>query len=315
MLLILSYIYFDPFKVLRSYNDYYDSQVVLNRDYVSTEVFIRNYKIYNYNSFIFGSSRTLAFRPNSWKKYLDSTARPFMFDASSESIYGIYTKIRFLDSLDIKMKNVLIILCRDASFAHTENHNGHLFIKDPKVSNESKIVFQNDFFKAYLNPGFLLNFYSYKITGKYKKSMASYIMEKKINQDKISNKMELFNQEIEIDKDARGYYLNRKDLFYLRGEERVDSVKRIKNQHLKMLQAIKTILVKRKVNYRIVLSPLYEQIKFNEKDLSLLKEIFKNHIYDYSGKNHFTDEMQNYYENSHYRPLVGDSILANIYKK
>jgi hypothetical protein len=39
----------------------------------------------------------MAFKPARWKKYLPQNAEPFLFDASNESIYGIYTKIKWLD--------------------------------------------------------------------------------------------------------------------------------------------------------------------------------------------------------------------------
>jgi hypothetical protein len=124
---LILYFYYDPFKVLRNYDDYSNQFIAPNRDYVSTTMFIKNYKKYNYNSFIFGSSRTIAFRPNSWRKYLGDNSIPFMFDASNESIYGIYTKLKYLDSINVKLKNVLIILDRDASFLNLKNHEGHLF--------------------------------------------------------------------------------------------------------------------------------------------------------------------------------------------
>jgi hypothetical protein len=77
-LFLLGYWYFDPFKVLRTYADFSKPVIVPNRDYVSTETFIRNNPHYHYNSFIFGSSRTMAFKPARWKKYLTQDAEPFL---------------------------------------------------------------------------------------------------------------------------------------------------------------------------------------------------------------------------------------------
>ena len=82
----------DPFKIIKTYDNYSNNlKVIPNRDFISTEVYLKNRKIYHYNSFIFGSSRTMAYKTNDWRKYIDSTSRPFLFDASGESLFGIYT--------------------------------------------------------------------------------------------------------------------------------------------------------------------------------------------------------------------------------
>ena len=62
ILLISGYLFYDPFKVLRHYDDYSFYYITPNRDYISTEIFINNNKNYHYNSFVFGSSRTSAFK-------------------------------------------------------------------------------------------------------------------------------------------------------------------------------------------------------------------------------------------------------------
>ena len=78
---------------------------------------------------------------------------------------------------------------------------------------------------------------------------------------------------------------------------------------------MRDILVKNHTNFKIVISPLYDQRKLNPQDLSRLNEIFgPGHIYDFSGKNSFTGDYHNYYETSHYRLPVTDSIISMIYR-
>lgn len=314
-ILTIGYFYNDPFKVVRKYNSYSNLYVIPNRDYVSTEMFLKNEKYYSYNSFIFGSSRTLAFQPNKWKTFLSPNSNPFMFDASGESVYGIYTKLKFLDSLHYKLNNVLIIICRDVSFANSKNHNGHLFIKHPATSGESDLSFKFDFFKAYLNPAFLFNFYMYKLSGSYKSYMKGYIEDRKIIMDSITNAVQIVDQEHEIQVSSKKYYEKRKAIFYTRKNETIDSIQQIKQIHIFMLNEIRRILNKNNTKYKVIISPLYEQEKFNPIDQNILLNIFKNNLYDFSGKNYFTDSINNYYETWHFRPLVGDSIMNLIYKK
>jgi hypothetical protein len=311
--LLVSYIYFDPFKVLKQYDDY-SSVVIPNRDYVSTVMFIKNNRKNRYNSFIFGSSRTLAFRPHSWLEYLSDDDKPFMFDASAESIYGIYKKLKYLDSTNVPIKNALIIICRDVTFKNDKNQKGHLYIKHPATSGENSLTFQLEFFKAFLNPKFFLNYYSYRILGNYKPFMSGYIENKKITYDTLTNEPILLDQENEIIQNSAQYYERKKGVFYERVVEKIDPIQRITNKHLFMLKEVKRILIKNNTNYKIVLSPLYEQTKFNHSDLLTLQDEFGDRLYDFSGTNAFTENKVNYYETSHFRPSVGDSIIKFIYR-
>lgn len=314
IVLLLLYFKYDPFKVLKNYTDYSNNYVITNRDYISTNTFINKYRKNNYNSFIFGSSRTLAFKPKSWKRYLLSSDNPYVFDASGESVYGIYLKLKFLDSLGIPINNAIILLCRDVSFGYSDNPKGHLFIKHPSVSKESKLAFHLEFIKAYYNPKFIFNFYTFTLTRRYQPFMNGYIENRKITFDTITNELNIVDQEYEIVHDPIGYYHKRNDIFFERGSEKKDSTSRITDTYQFYLRSIKEILEKRNTNYKVVLSPLYEQVKFNDHDLVFLHELFGGKLYDFSGDNSLTMSKLNYYETNHFRPNVGDSILKRIYK-
>jgi hypothetical protein len=67
------------------------------------------------------------------------------------------------------------------------------------------------------------------------------------------------------------------------------------------------------VNYKIILSPLFEQLKWHPNDFNLLKNLFGSNLVDYSGINYFTNNKLNYYESSHFRPIVGNEILQQMY--
>lgn len=312
--LTIGYFYYDPFKVLRSYDNYSYPYVIPNRDYISTEMFMKNNKANHYNSFVFGSSRTIGFKPLTWQTHLSENDKPFMFDASGESINGIYTKLKYLDSIHAKIDNALLIICRDATFRKSVDDKGlHLFIKHPTVSGKSNLDFQLTFYKAYLSPKFLRSFYDYTFSKKFKPYMKGFIEDRKVTFDTVTNEFNIVDQEIEISQSPKKYYEKRKDIFYIR-KPKTDTVRRIEKNDVYMLKEIHRILEKNKTNYKVVLSPLYEQIKFNPKDLALLNSVFGENVYDFSGKNHFTDPISNYYESSHFRPVVGDSIMKIIYK-
>jgi hypothetical protein len=239
--------------------------------------------------------------------------KPYVFDASGESVFGIYSKLKFLDSLSIPINNAIILLCRDVSFGYSENPKGHLFIKHPSVSKESKFTFHLEFIKAYFNPKFIFNYYLYTLTKRYEPFMNGYIEDRKITFDTITNELNIIDQENEIVHNPTAYYQKREDIFFDRVSEKSDSTQRITEKYQFYLGRIKEILEKKHTKYKVVLSPLYEQVKFNSNDSLFLHDLFGSNLYDFSGENDLTKSKINYYETNHFRPNVGDSILKKMY--
>lgn len=315
--LLAGYLYFDPFKVLYSYSNYSYSPPAVNqnRDYISTEMFIKNNPKYKYNSFIFGSSRSAAFRPSAWRKYLPSGSSPFSFDAAGETVYGLYTKIRFLDSMHTPINNALILIDRDWSFRMYKNDYGHLFIKHPAVSGESPFIFQKTFFWAYLDNNFLKSYYGYKLTHTYKKWMGAVLLNTTVSFNDTTNEVNYVDIEALAEGDPAKYYGTKKAVFYARKGESTDSVSHIDENFIPMLQGMKEILERNKTDYRVILNPTYDEKKFSASDMKILHDLYGSRLYDFTGKNKFTGSITNFYETSHFRPHVGDSILEIIYRK
>jgi len=311
--LLMLYIHFDPFQVVKKYTTYQFSPVDLNRDYISTEVFLANRQKYNYNSFIFGSSRATSFNPDSWAKYLNEYAVPFTFDATAETVYGINTKLKFLEKEGTDLDNILILLCRNAYYV-TENYNDHLGIKHPKVSGESTMNFQYSFFKAYFNLKFLMGYYSYLLLGRESILTHGIIQHKGLSLDYKTNDITPISWDNELQMNSKKYYEVRKEIFYNREGEQFENNQEINETCLDMLMEIRDILERNHSNYKIILSPIYDQIKFPTRDKEILVEIFGDHLFDFTGKNFITENYTNWYESFHFRPFVADSILNIIYK-
>lgn len=329
LLIVIGYFYFDPFQVLYNHTDYSTSNFVeCDRDYISTETYLNKKEIYNYNSFMFGSSRTMAYKPDTWKKYLNKEAKVFAYDATMESIYGIYKKVKFLDSTDVKIKNALFIFCRDYTFATTENPDNHILKKHPLLSGESNFDFQYTFFKSYFDINFLFSYFTRLFTGKHYSFMNEYVNELKVAFHPVSNHLMLVDAERMIRENPNKYYSKYKQKFYCKKDSKgiliqdiiiakneTISENRINSKMEKMLKEIHQILTKNKTKYLIILQPLLEKIKYSEADYKILNSIFGNHIFDFTGKNKFTVSINNYYDWSHFRPKVGDEIFKEIYQK
>lgn len=318
--LLALYFYFNPFKVLYNTHNFINENekgiVSINQDYVSTTTFINNSKTQNYNSFIFGNSRSIFYEISNWKKHLDKNASCYHFDASSESLWAINKKFEFLDKRKDTLKNILLVLdyttlMRDLPKA------GHLHITSPAlVDNSNFIEFHKTFFFAFLNPKFLYAYLDFKISDSIKPYMKKNALldDRPRNYDVATNELRFAYFEDLINK--KKYYTPEKlALFYDRDTtiQQISPVSILENQK-KMLKNIQKITKKHGSNIKIIISPLYNQLKLNEKDLTYLKNLFGNeNVYDFSGINNFTKDYKNYYETSHYRPHVAKALMEIVY--
>ena len=313
---LVLYVIIDPFQVIYSTKDYNtkkDYLIANNRDFQSTELFLKNYKKYNIDSYIFGNSRSFFYQAKKWDSL--TKGKSFHFNASSESIYGINCKLKLIDKLHVKMKNALIIW--DAkSFVETKNSEGHLLIKHPAISKESTFMFQLEMFKAFYSKAMVIHTDLY-FTSKKKDYMTEFgVLNNVLKVDMVSNQLTYAVYDKLIATNPELYYSDKMSLFYSRDKNEKFSEQYIFKEQKKILKNICSILKSHKTKYKIIISPLYDQLKMDKKDLDYLKKIFdKDKIFDFSGINSFTNDYRNYYENSHYRPLICDTILNLIYKK
>ena len=169
--------------------------------------------------------------------------------------------------------------------------------------------------KDYFDLKFLKNYFQYLITHKYVPSMKGYIEPRNISIDAITNDEWIVDYEEELTRNPGRYYEERKKIFKDRVPIIASSGAKITEKHIAMLADINAIFKKHNTNFRIVISPLWNQREFNKNDLMILQGIFgKEFIYDFSGKNDFTCCKEHYYETSHYRTIVGESIMSILYR-
>ena len=318
ILLLALYVHDDPFKVIYHHNEFYNNgkkEIPLDRDFVSTEIFLNNNPKYKFDSFIFGSSRSLTFSTGEWKKY--TSANAFHWDASGETLYGILTKLKFLERSGNPVKNCLMVI-DSSTLTVTENREGQLYIKHPLVTQESRFNFQFTFVKTYLSNYFLIPYFFYKFDHKLPHFL-DYpgIIEQRIFwYDDVTNDISLKDVDEEIQSSPDAYYAKHSDIFYTRDTlikkfypTLIDKIR------YDMLLEIKNIFTRCKTDFKIIIYPLYDQKYLNPQDIAKLKAAFgEKNVYDYSGINNITKEVRNYYELNHCRPQVGEMILKEIYR-
>lgn len=312
IILIIGYLITDPFKILRTYESYPDNFAKsLNRDRISTQIFLNNNQQFKYKSFIFGSSRSSVFYAREWGKHINDET-PYHFDASCETISGVATKLKFIEEKGNKIDNVLFVFDRSL-FNYEQDTLGSVFVQDYRVSGLDWWKYHTIFVNTYFSKGFFVAFYDNLITGNFRNYMRQFLEFRKINYTPVVNDF-IFTSYIEqIKKDSVSYY-NQPDFFYTRNKEKNLQPPAIKAYQLKYLAMIKESLKRNNTKFKIVLGPTYDQHYFNQQDLDILIKYFgKENIYDFSGINEYTENIANYYEIYHYKPSVANDIMNKIY--
>ncbi len=316
------YAYYDPFKVLYDYDSLYldngITPVAINQDYVSTTTFIKNNDSLQFNSFVFGNSRSTFYQFSEWKKYLERDAVCYHFDASGEALWAINKKLEYIDKQGNQIKNVLLILDYTTLEKDQPKKGNHLGIISPAlVDNDNFLEFHFTFLKAFLSPDFLYAFSDYKISGKIK----PYMVEKSLLDNRPRN-YNSRNNEIRFDHyenliDSNEYYTKeRMSSFYKRDTTKDRfSDKTVFESQIELLENIRSIFQKHETSVKVIINPLYDQKRLVKSDLEHLNKIFGDkNVFDFSGRNKFTNDYRNYYEYSHYRPHVASDIMNIIYQ-
>jgi hypothetical protein len=309
------YLVYDPFEVIYTYKVHsLDPRITYNWDYNTTETLIRNYGERRYDSFIFGNSRALAFRCSEWRQYIDSP-RTLHYAVAGESLYGIYKKFIYLSAHNMPIRYCLVVL--DPSVLQvTSNGSSLLYIKHPRLSGGSLADFHLTFFRAFMNPSFFLGYVCYKATGTIPKQFTNKFADYQITDPVTCDKIRVLWDQALVENSDK-YYAHLKGKFYPRDElKKSYNPAVIKEVQLQYLKEIRKILAANRTNYKIVISPNYDQKYLDRSDLAKLNEIFgAEHVYDYSGINDITRDFHNYYETSHFRPSVARRIMDEVYAR
>lgn len=317
ILLMILYVSLDPFKVLYDYDrfiaDNAKAYIALNRDYVSTTTFDNNYKKEHYNSFIFGNSRSIFYEVDDWYQHIGTNNSAYHFDASSESLYALNKKIKYLDRKDVSIDYALLIV--DKSLLEMGNQKqGALFNISPQLLNNKNLIsFHFTNLKTFCAPKFFIPATYYELTGNVFPFFKNALDYRQRVYNPKTNEVKFSKFETMID-NGEFYTNDRIKAFYKRSSKNIYANSVMGKSQELLLQEIYDIFKKQRTNYKIIISPLYDQIKMNGDDLNYLNTVFgKTNVFDFSGMNRFTQDYSNYYDWSHYRPHVAKDLMKIIY--
>lgn len=315
ILLVGLYLWTDPFRCLHKF-DIQDIDAV-NREYLSTELFLRNNPTYHYNSFIFASSRGMALNTYQWKQYLPEGAQPFLFQAWSETVSGIELKLDYMQEHHIPIDNALILIDIPGTFEKNQLSRGAMTIKHFFFTEESRAMYNfKQYFNFIQNPSLWIR-YTKKAIRKEKEMFFS---------DTISNDFDNTNYLTYREcppQDSMNYCseLTRCSFIakveHMRVKDVAISEPMITPQFEQQLLHIRAIFAENQTNYHIIISPAYcyTEPALNPYDLEVLNRIFgEERVHDYTGENEWTIDYNNFLDPNHFGKCIGYRIIEDIYK-
>ena len=322
-ILVLLYVITDIYKVIWHYDPYYDESyyIDLNRAYGSTMTYINQNPKYHYDSFIFGNSRSLFYEIDTWKKYLPVGSHCMHFDASGGTVKGLYDKVRYIDKTGGQLNHALLVidwdlLSRDPRSAETMEGDYLMALPPILTDNETFVSFHFRHFNAFMNFKFLTALLGYNLLGDDSQYWGQFFL---VDDNKRYipeyNETQFVAIENRI-KEGRYYDVAHTKVFENAQSPNIFSPEVLDDEKITYLNEIKKIFEKHHTSYKIIISPLYDQMKLKRATYMTLCDIFgKQNVYDFSGVNKWNRDYHNYYETSHYRPKVAAEILEIIYSE
>jgi len=310
LVLAILFVWDDPMKIIHDTKDPVSPGVLMN-DRLYQARYLQSTKT-KYNSFIFGSSRSKAFKTSEWKKYIGNEAIPYHMGVNDETLFGIERKISFLQQQGFKLDHVLIQLDHRI-LSLPKDHEAHIFREYYLVSGETASSYYQRYVKAYLKPSFLKEYLSYKRSFEIKE-VSEFLWDPGFSFSQKTGDIYYSRYDQEIKIDSLNYYKKLKLETYLRNALVKEPL--ISGQTKELLESIAKILRTEKSRYKVLISPNFDQISLHANDVKELKAIFgKVNVRDFSGVNEITKALGNYYEHKHFKPYVATWVLNKIYAK
>ena len=317
LLLLALYVLLDPFKVVRDYDDYFPAEGMypaVNKGMLSVRNFQRYFHVDSLDSFILGSSMSIPYRVDEWRRYIGRDSRPFHFDSSGESLRSMRLKVEYLLNSGADIENVLIVLPPDI-FCYRD-HLSVPYINpwqiDPDISwlryhwTFIKNFYNRKFFRAYVMSRLLGRTDNVDIMGAM--STQPIVMDNPHNEESLP----AFESEAICDADS---YRAHHHPAFVASVQPTEWVSFATPQGRSEVARIASLLNDNGVRYKVVIGPRLDKRYINHLDLRILADAFgAENVHDFSrSMAYVADDPVNFYDNVHYRPYVAAEIMRRVY--
>ena len=296
----------DPYMDFKTYKNYSWTYNFQSLGDLSTKKLLQSHT--RYNSFVFGSSRAGA----TYACYLQSkipNSQFFHYANFRETIGGIYQRMRLLDSLGYHLDNVLVWLETDNSFSNA----GRPKINDHYLINgESKGMYYYNQFRFIFSD---LN--AFKILlGYHVEGEPNWTSDPITNDGHICSEKTIksFGDTAMAPKERAMFIASKKNggVFYKRPATQQYLKDQILPYDKLVMERMKALFDKYHTNYYMIIAPVYDQLKFSPNDMQILRNIFGNRVYDFSGKNAMTQLDSNYPDGVHFRHYIAKEVIDSV---
>lgn len=304
LLLVAFYIVRDPFHVVKPYK----GQMYAPGDSITLTtnwgfVTIESYKYFNpqgqFDSFLFGSSLSGYYRIQDWQRHLPADARPFHFNASRETLYGILNKLHYLAHRGADIKHALVIM-EDEMLMRRPLDSDVLFVQHPETAPEvSWWKFHQLFFNAYRRPELV----AYLLCPG---PMTQHVLDKGLASTDIPDRIESINEGyyawadsiIAVDPDR--FFTPEHMAKYQRPLKQMPCQDKITPQVESILRQIADVFTSLGTDYQIIIPPHYGYEAISSNDLYKMESIFGfEHVHDYSHDPDLGSNLRYYYDDGH----------------
>lgn len=303
-LLVALYLVKDPFHVVKPYkgkvyNPGDTIALTINWGHVTIESFKYFDPQGHFDSFIFGSSLSGYYRIKDWAPYLPEDAHPFHFNASRETLDGIYNKLNFLISRGVKIKNALIVM-EDEMLRRRPLDSDVLFVQHPQTAPQvSWWEFHQLYFNAFRRPelvGYLL----------WPAVLTQTVLDKGYATTDITDRIEPINEGyyawadsvIAVNPDA--FFTQEHIKKYTLPLMELPCPPKIQGWVGATLKDIAKLLNEQGTDYQIIIPPHYGYEAIDSQDLLYLERIFGSaRVHDFSHDPEMGSELRHYYDDGH----------------
>jgi len=287
----------DPFNIFHT--QFLKHQFQMNERFIKVEYLEKHNK--EFDSYLFGSSRIGTTKPSVVEHYI-TNSKFYNFTLSSATLYDYLIHLRYFIKQHYSINTLYVQIDMDSmSFYGISKYD---YMKKPHPH-----IFDNSLVQYYVS--YLIGLFPSNMKGKIK-----------INID-YNESMRYFlnkgfwvreNDEVSIDKDCKIHSNNISK--FPKNYTRILSYTK-KSQNIKALKEIIKLSKDNNIKLILFIAPLNKSMmdKFVlDGYLKYLKDISEvTNFYDFSGYNSITINNCNYYEESHYRPLVAKLIAGRIF--
>jgi hypothetical protein len=316
--LLIIYGIADPFAVLRRPTAFYPEGSVLprNRDYVSTETLLAQGPVRHYDAFILGSSRSLPYLTADWARHLDPAIRPFHYDASLESLFGVWAKARLLDDHGYQLREVLIVADRNLLSRPDHDDQRPLFRKHPEVSRDGWFAFETSFIQAFLLRGFFVAYLDHRLFGRWRGYMNGLLQHPDDNFRQLPETNDsgaVAVREARIAREGERYFQEFAPAIAT-DQPGVPTPPSLGRRSLERIGDLAALFARHRCRVRLIISPLTDRRPLAAADRDNLERLLgRDSVWDFSGDNEVTRDVHNYYDPEHYRTGIARRIMDRAY--